>query len=380
MPSPMDNPHAQMRLKELLALPPATPPQVSGHEKIVLYGAGNLGVLALDFLAHLDITPLAVLDRDAAPGATWGARVPILRPEDFPARDDATLLVTIGNAAYAPIARQLRDAGWQNILPFYDYAEHFRDRHPLNNGWFSGPLTGDDRTHIAAQLDHWADDRSRAAYLQFLAWRYARVEWPFAEAPIDPSTRFFIPELAGRLRADEVFIDAGAYDGRVLQQFLRHAGGLHEAHLFEPDAQTHAPLREYLATLPDALRARIHLHRQALGDRNGPVPFSGGFGMASRIGGPGATRVDAICLDALPLAATLIKLHLEGGELPALEGSLASLTAHRPLLTLTVYHNRDGLWKTADWLRRHLPRYHFYFRLHAWCGTGAVIYAVPEER
>jgi hypothetical protein len=27
-----------------------------------------------------------------------------------------------------------------------------------------------------------------------------------------------------------------------------------------------------------------------------------------------------------------------------------------------------------------LPDYRFLFRIHSWCGTGAVIYAIPDER
>jgi len=46
----------------------------------------------------------------------------------------------------------------------------------------------------------------------------------------------------------------------------------------------------------------------------------------------------------------------------------------------TVYHNEDGIWKTAHWLMDTLPDYRFLFRAHSWCGTGAVIYAIPEER
>jgi hypothetical protein len=27
-----------------------------------------------------------------------------------------------------------------------------------------------------------------------------------------------------------------------------------------------------------------------------------------------------------------------------------------------------------------LPRYRFLFRLDSWCGTGGVVYGIPEER
>ncbi|MFM2280519.1 MAG: hypothetical protein RLZZ444_2750, partial [Pseudomonadota bacterium] len=74
------------------------------------------------------------------------------------------------------------------------------------------------------------------------------------------------------------------------------------------------------------------------------------------------------------------KLHLEGHELEALKGGVETMTRHRPVVAATVYHNADGLWRTAHWLQLHLADYRLLFRLHSWCGTGAVLYAIPAER
>lgn len=376
----IDKTRAHALLEKLFTLPAATPPYVSGQEKIILYGAGNLGLLAYEFLAHVGITPIAVLDANASKGARLADIIPIYSPQEYTPEDAAMVLVTIGNAAYEPIAETLHARGWKQVLPFYDYAEHFRDAHPLNNGWFSGPLSADDRTEIIAAMDGWADDVSRASYLQFLAWRIARAEWVFDAAPVTPADRFFIPELADRLTRDEVFVDGGAYDGRVTAALLKRTGSLREAHLIEPDAANVTALAEMLDSLPADVRTRIVVHQLAIGDDSNNAGFSSGFGMASRLGGPTTLAVETTTLDALNLAPTFIKLHLEGGELAALRGAVRTLQTHRPLLALTVYHNRDGLWQTAHWLHAHLPRYRFYFRVHSWCGTGAVIYAVPEER
>ncbi len=377
---PVDSTAAQQLLAQLFAAPVATPPRVTGNEKIVLYGAGNLGLLAFEFLTHVGITPVAVLDAQAKAGDRLAGQIQVHAPPLYAPDEEATVLVTICNAAYAPIAQSLRALGWKNILPFYDYAEHFKDAHPLNNGWFAGPLSKEDRTEIAATMEGWEDDASHAAYLQFLAWRIAREEWSFDAAPVNPANRFFIPELVRHLTRDAIFVDAGAYDGRVTLELLKRVGTVRQAHLFEPDAENNRLLETTLSTLPADIRARMTLHPVALADSVGSVSFSRGFGLASRLDGPNSAMVATTTLDACALAPGFIKLHLEGGELAALRGALHTLTTHRPLLSLTVYHTRDGLWQTAQWLRTYLPRYRFYFRVHSWCGTGAVIYAIPEER
>lgn len=358
----------RQRLEHLLAAKPARPPRVDAAQPVALYGAGQLGQMALEFLRHVGVNVSHILDRRAT-GALDG--VPIFPAETPPKNPAQPILVTIGNAAYLPIAEALENNGWKNILPFYDYAEAFRSQHPLNNGWFSDTLGEEDKVKIIAVHDGWADDWSRAAYLQFLAWRITREEWAFDNAPIIPENRYFIPEITAHLTNKEILVDGGAYDGRMYKSFCALAGGIREAHLFEPDPENFAALK---ATVGKDKHA--HCYTEALGEQEEKTAFQAGFGMASRITGAG-THTRVVRLDDLKLAPSYLKLHLEGGEYAALSGALDTIRTHRPLVAVTVYHNRDGLWKTAALLMQSFPDYRFYFRLHSWCGTGALIYGVP---
>jgi len=94
----------------------------------------------------------------------------------------------------------------------------------------------------------------------------------------------------------------------------------------------------------------------------------------------GHVRVAVRPLDGIRLTPTFVKLHLEGAELLALAGARETLLSSRPIIATTVYHNADGIWRTALWLMETLPDYRFMFRLDSWCGTGALIYAIPNER
>jgi FkbM family methyltransferase len=143
----------------------------------------------------------------------------------------------------------------------------------------------------------------------------------------------------------------------------------------EPDAANRAVLGERLRGLP-----RAAVLDCALAAQDGTVAFSEGYGFASKLSAFGQTQVSARSIDSLDVEPTFIKLHLEGGELDALCGARETLCAHRPIVTATVYHNADGLWRTAGWLMRELDDYRFLFRNHCWCGAGAVVYAIPQER
>lgn len=351
---------------------------------LVLYGAGNLGRLARDYLITIRRDFVIAIDRDAGRMArepAW-AGISVLRPEEVPgaAKRGVRLAVSVVTTPYVPLENALLADGFEDVIPFYDLAESFRHVHPLSNGWFAPPFDTQDCDNTAAVLARWDDDTSRAHHLQFLAWRRLREEWSFAAASVANDNRFFIPEVACALRDDEVFLDAGAYHGGVIETFIRHTdGAFRQIVAIEPDPANSKVLVETLhRRLPQD--ARITVLDCALSDAEGEASFHDGLDYASQLAGTGCMRVMRRRLDSLGLSPTFIKLHLEGAELPTLKGARGTLLKSRPLVTATVYHNDDGIWRTADWLMRTLPDYRFLFRTHSWCGTGAVIYAIPGER
>jgi FkbM family methyltransferase len=354
---------------------------VPADKPLALYGAGNLGRLARDFLRTAGLDFDLVLDRRAA-GVSSDFGAPILRPEDVPQADRLALRVAVSvvTAPYVPIEHKLLELGFTDVVPFYDLAESFRHRHPLSNGWFAAPLSAQARENIATVLARFDDDVSRAHHLQFLAWRLLREEWTFAPEPPSIADRFFIPEIASTLHDAEVFIDGGAFHGDIAEAFAAQTENRFKTLIaVEPDPESRAALeRAVRKRWPN--EPRLSILDCALADSDGVASFHAGLGYASQLSAAGQVQVKTRRLDALDLAPSFIKLHLEGGELAALRGARETLCTHRPMIAATVYHNADGLWQTPLWLMETLSDYRFLFRNHAWCGTGAVLYAIPAER
>lgn len=361
--------------------PAAAPPPID--KPGVLYGAGNLGRLAAAVLEAQDVPIAYAIDRNPPPDGLLLGRIPVLRPEDAPAADHARcqVAVCVVLAPYAPIRDFLQDLGWRHIAPFYDLADAYAGREPLNNGWFAGALDDTDQAQIAAVLDAWDDDHSRAAHLQFLAWRVARDEWQFDGAPVDTGNRYFIPPVLAALRPDERFLDTGAWHGSVSQRFIAETGGrFGEIVAIEADRGNLPILRNTFAALPADQALRTRILDCALADHDGEQAFAHGHDLTSRLMPDAPGTAPCRSLDSLDLPLGFAKLHLEGGELAALTGARRVLQRDRPLLAITAYHNRDGLWRLPALLMGLLSDYRFLFRMHAWCGTGAVLYAIPRER
>lgn len=352
---------------------------VSPRSPLMLYGGGDMGRMARSYFDMLGHEVAHVMDRnaEAVRADPFWAGVSVLHPDEVSAqvRREAQLILCVATAPFTPLDAALRAEGWADIVPFYDVAESQRDRHPLSNGWFAPPLDAEGTARTANVLARWDDDLSRAHHLQFLGWRLLREEWSFEGAPVTGHDRFFIPEVVARAGGMATLVDAGAHHGAV----TRKLAALNAAACviaIEPDADNRAILEPALADLAH----RVTVLPLALGDAAGERPFHAGLGYASQLSATGQGMAPVVTLDSLGLAPDFVKLHLEGAELAALAGARETLIRHRPVLAVTVYHNADGIWKTPAWLMETLPGYRFLFRAHSWCGTGAVIYALPEEK
>jgi FkbM family methyltransferase len=354
---------------------------VAADRPLALYGAGNLGRLARAFLRAIGRDFIMAIDRNAArltDDPFWSG-VRVVHPDDVTPADKRGMRVAISvvTSPYVPLEAALHDAGFGDVAPFYDIAESFRELHPLSNGWFSPPLTGFELAEAKDVLARWGDSVSRAHHLQFIAWRRLREEWIFPGASITTDDRYFIPEIMALLHGSERLLDAGAHHGSVIQAFLQRLGSLDRIVAVEPDDVNRAVLKQTLSGVP---RDRVAVYDCALAERDGVGRFHEGLDYASQLAPTGTREVVTRRIDALGVEPTYIKLHLEGAELAALKGARETLVRARPLIAATVYHNADGISATASWLMRTLPDYRFLFRLHGWCGTGAVVYAIPAER
>ncbi len=371
---------ALLLLKSLQSREPAGLSVIPSKE-VILYGAGNLGKLAAQFLQYVGVKVKFAIDKKANPHMLEEFGIPTVTSIEAGSNADKLLLVSTLSEPYSAIATELKNLGWKNVFPFYDYAQHYKHKHPLNNGWFCGQLTPEDITGISHVMETLEDDHSLGAYLQFIAWRLLREDWTYEDAPVIPENRYLIPQISQALSNHENFLDIGAYDGRVLLNLLKRTDyEVNSAVMIEPDTVNVELLKKTLRTLPQNLQNKIKLLPLVVSDRSGFTSFSQGFDFASRECDITPSKFQSVTIDDLALSPTFIKIHTEGTELAVLNGGRKTMIIGRPKIAVTVYHGRDGLWKIPAYLISLLDEYTFYLRVHSWCGTGTVFYAIPSEQ
>ncbi len=386
-----------LTLDELLSEPPNVAAQrrqtaffdmagEASEPPVVLYGAGGLGRITLKGLKNLGLPPLAFADKraDASTAAIDG--VPVLHPAEAVRRygTEAVFVVTIWNAQtdhQYPVTRdELHRLGAKHVAPalalFWKHPETFLPYYCLD----VPERTLAARDDILTMSQQLADDASREVLIRQLRWR---LQMDFEALPLPVTGPAYFQSDLLPPRADELFIDCGAYDGDSLREFLpRMQGNVARTIAIEPDPTSYARLEAGAAELPAGTRERVRTLRVAVGRRRRKLRFEGSGLASAHASGLGSIEVDCVPLDEILDGEnpTLVKMDLEGAEIDALLGGENSIRRAGPSMAICVYHCPDHLWSIPLLLRRMLPQHELYLRPHGYEGWDLVCYAVAPGR
>lgn len=158
--------------------------------------------------------------------------------------------------------------------------------------------------------------------------------------------------LADYLPVDRAAVDVGTWWGPWTAAFAKQCPAVHA---IEPQPQLAARLRTWVPS-------HVTVHETAIGDEVGrallgrPDATPGNDGLASLR--DGATALDSVeveitTIDALDLSNVgLMKIDVEGHELPALRGAEATMSRDRPRLMIEIEqrHLDHPISDVFDWL------------------------------
>jgi FkbM family methyltransferase len=131
---------------------------------------------------------------------------------------------------------------------------------------------------------------------------------------------------------EEVFVDAGGFDGDTTEQFCRRVPDYRRVHFFEPSPINMARARQRLAAFP-----RIDFRQVGVSDVAGTLQFDPGAGSASAVSAAGTQTIEVDRLDDLVEGpVSFLKMDLEGWELHALRGAARTIRQQRPKLAIAV--------------------------------------------
>ncbi|MBQ8665543.1 MAG: FkbM family methyltransferase [Lachnospiraceae bacterium] len=225
-------------------------------------------------------------------------------------------------------------------------------------------------------LNELADEESRKTLEGILNYRLTR-KMEYLEK-IRSKKRAYIDDsiISARFKKminDRSIIDAGAFDGDSLVEFLQVFEGCRSYYCYEAD-KSNVEILKNREHKPDV---SIRVIQKALIDKSGLELKFSGSGLSGRIGDDGYVVETTTIDDSEILSLGFVKMDIEGAERDALEGGRRTIAQNKPILAVCAYHLQDDLLVLPRVIKSIYSGYNLYLRHYLLSSGETVLYAIP---
>ncbi|SIO12321.1 FkbM family methyltransferase [Halodesulfovibrio marinisediminis] len=239
------------------------------------------------------------------------------------------------------------------------------------------PLRPEDIMNMAACYNQLSDAESKQAYLGICK---ARLLGDFSYTHLALYPQYFHPVV--HAEEGDILCEGGICDGKTSVKLTKAIGESGALYGFEPVPECYKLSLKRTAQSP-----AIHLENKALWKNTTTLKLSitnptQGYSSVISSGTAEAscstTSIDEYFSDKP--APTLIKLDVEGAEIPVLEGAMQTIRAHRPKLMVSIYHTNNGndLVNIPKFLLDANLGYSFYVGHHSVWFNETILYCIAK--
>lgn len=344
------------------------------NNKVILFGAAELGKIYIDLCKKNKIEILALCDNDISKKGKKVKNIRIIAPYDLSGYSKKTGFIVTSIHEDA-IKLQLKNLGFNNIWPHYYFSILYPKKF-YNPHWISSidPIIKN-KDKIINCFELLCDLQSKKTLLNVIKYRLL-LNKKYIDAIKKSIKEEYYDNKIVKFTNKEIFIDGGAYNGDTLIKFkkLINNNFIH-IYAFEPDSFLFDQLKITHNSMNDS---RITILNYALGDKKNKLKFTNDGSPGSRLSKRGKLLVDVVTLDNIlsKIPVTMIKLDIEGAETKALLGSKELIKKHRPKLAICIYHNPSDLWEIPIFIKSLLPDYKLYIRHYGDYIYDTICYAI----
>lgn len=162
-----------------------------------------------------------------------------------------------------------------------------------------------------------------------------------------------------RLGGSEIYVDAGAYTGDTIAEFLCRTHGAYERiYALEPNRKNFRKCLKNTIALDN-----ISLCNSPAWSHDCYLNFTSGAGRQQQVSDNG-TSVWARSIDSLldGRRATYIKYDVEGADAEAIRGSRETIRKYSPKICTALYHRAYDMLDIPLLIRKYLPKSRYYIR------------------
>lgn len=377
--------------------------------RFVLFGAGTAGKLIREKVEGLGGQVVHFLDNDIVKHNSVKDEIPVYHPGKLKAQDLYKYPIIIASMYGAEISSQLTtEFGMKSFEHFFCPQDYMFENNILNRGYGAEFLEcynkhENDFNRVLHLLE---DERSRWAFVRYLYLRLNLLsperlsnEMMDATEPVyanDALPEIFLrsysqlvkkriyeygsPVYVGPQPGDYV-IDGGAWVGDTAFYLANKIGVTGKIWSFEPSITNCNAIKKVMKEFN--MIDRVTIVPLGLWSKQGSISFvdssvwEGSRSYVSKDGGQSipVTSIDEFVHHHSISKLNFIKLDIEGSELQALQGAEKTIIDHKPVLSISLYHQVKDLYEIPLYINKLNAGYKFYFKHVGISPVDAILYS-----
>lgn len=292
---------------------------------------------------------------DHSQAEEWWNGLPVTKTSNIP--KGSIIINCATSISPVLVTRNLKNAGLNNVVEVSDLISEDNQILPLP--WF----VSQQRAEIKQYASYWhnlytmmSDETSRKVLLDVLRFRLTANTEYMLDCEVRLRDQYFEDFMAYK---DEVFVDAGGFNGDTTEEFINRYPNYKKVYLFEPSQKNLLAAKHRLSD-----RRNIDFRPVGLSDCSGTLYFNSDAGSASAVTSGVGELIPVVTLDEElrnePI--TFIKMDLEGWEMSALRGAAQIIKNNKPKLAIAVYHSAKDFREIPQYLLKLNSQYKVYLR------------------
>lgn len=254
-----------------------------------------------------------VIDDYSQTEVIWNG-LPVIKTSDVP--KDSVIINCVTSISPVKVTRNLKASGLNNVIEVADLISEEGEILPLP--WFVSQQGAEIKQYASEWRDLYAklsDEISKKVLLDVLRFRLTANPEYMLDYEVRLKDQYFEDFMKYK---NEVFVDAGGYDGDTTEEFINRYPDYKKVYLFEPSEKNLSAAKQRLNGLRD-----IDFRSVGLSDISGTLHFNADAGSASAVTSGVGESISVVALDdeLRNEPISFIKMDLEGWEMNALRGA-----------------------------------------------------------
>ncbi len=326
----------------------------NSQSKVVLFGVGIYGEMALQYFKSMDIIVSYFCDNDITKHDKIVDNVKVISPTELCKIDNSFVIITSKHYVYE-ISKQLSKMNLNHISFDAYFIKKSIDQYEK------------------MYFDLLNEERSEFVIVKLLKSMITG-EREFCSNVMEDNAFYAIPIF--KTTDNEIFVDAGAYVGDTLEQFIwNNIGSFRKIYAFEPGTRQFDAMQIRIKRLVEEWaidKDKIICVKAGLGENDAILPFADDQTSLSSNNFVATNDIN-VCNVAIHSldnfmkdeSVTMIKADIEGFEIEMLKGARNIIKRCKPKLAISIYHKPEDMFKIPMFIHEIVPEYNMAIRHHS---------------